>query len=66
MKGICAIFSSKGDFEPFCPVFAVYCDFVSVFLFLDRLEMVFSSLVFWPSKTVFCWFPARFDFSQVD
>ena len=33
MKGICAIFSSKRDFEPFCSFFAVYCDFVSAFLF---------------------------------
>ena len=46
VKGICAIFSSKGDLEPFCPVFAVYCDFVCVFLFLDRLGMVFSSVGF--------------------
>ena len=52
-KGNCAIFSSKADFEPLCPLLAVYCHFVSVLLFLDRLEMVFSNLAFRPSKTVF-------------
>ena len=66
VKGICAIFSSKRDFEPFCSFFRGLLWFCVCVPVLDRLGMVFSNLAFWPSKTVFCWFPARFDFSQVD
>ena len=52
-RGIAQFSHPKPIFERFCPFFAAYCDFVSVFQFLDRLGMVFSNLAFWPSKTLF-------------